>query len=323
MKPLVSIIIPTYNRVHLIGETLESVLSQTYQNWECMVVDDGSTDYTDELMEFYCNKDNRIKYHHRPANRPKGANACRNYGFELSKGEFIQFLDSDDLISKEKLYGQLEIFKSDADVELSFCAWYYFRLNSTDYRDYGVFKSLHKCTTPKKLFDFLGNKSTFLVPHVYLTKRSLLQRSGLWNEYLTINQDGEFFSRVLCFATKIKFSDKSKAFYRQNLGVETLSTLNSDKKIKDAIRSWRLIEKYHNMRYANGTMPYIRNGKEALFQSLLKIKTEEIDLNKDFFAYEIRQNKFKSKAVKKINELRNCFGNFVKKINVLNIFDKR
>ena len=81
-NPLVSIIIPTYNRAHFIGETLESVLAQTYHNWECIVIDDGSTDYTDELMEFYCEKDSRIQYYHRPSHKPKGANACRNYGFE-------------------------------------------------------------------------------------------------------------------------------------------------------------------------------------------------------------------------------------------------
>ncbi|HEX9600942.1 MAG TPA: glycosyltransferase family 2 protein, partial [Mariniflexile sp.] len=66
IRPLVSIIIPTYNRGHLIGETLESVLCQTYDNWECLVIDDGSTDNTDALVQGYLNKDNRIKFYHRP-----------------------------------------------------------------------------------------------------------------------------------------------------------------------------------------------------------------------------------------------------------------
>ena len=101
--PLVSIIIPTYNRAHLLGETLESVLAQTYENWECLIIDDGSIDATDELMDFYCEKDSRIKYYHRPDIRQKGANACRNYGFEMCKGEFIQWFDSDDIIHADKL----------------------------------------------------------------------------------------------------------------------------------------------------------------------------------------------------------------------------
>jgi glycosyltransferase involved in cell wall biosynthesis len=97
-NPLISIIIPTYNRAHLIGETLDSVMAQTYTNWECIVVDDGSTDTTDEVLENYVKKDNRFQYFKRPNDRPKGANACRNYGFEVSKGEYILFLDSDDFL---------------------------------------------------------------------------------------------------------------------------------------------------------------------------------------------------------------------------------
>jgi glycosyltransferase involved in cell wall biosynthesis len=96
--PLVSIIIPTFNRAHLIGETLDSVLTQTYTNWECIVVDDGSTDETDNLVTDFCKRDHRFQYHHRPSDGPKGANACRNFGFEVSKGEYIQLLDSDDVL---------------------------------------------------------------------------------------------------------------------------------------------------------------------------------------------------------------------------------
>ena len=64
--PLISIIIPTYNRAHLIGETLDSILVQTYPNWECIVVDDGSTDTTADVMREYIKKDNRFQYHQRP-----------------------------------------------------------------------------------------------------------------------------------------------------------------------------------------------------------------------------------------------------------------
>ena len=97
MNPLVSIIILTFNRGHLIGETLDSVMLQTYENWECIVVDDGSRDNTSKLLKSYVQKDSRFQYHHRSSKRLKGANACRNYGFELSKNlvtlclPYIQF----------------------------------------------------------------------------------------------------------------------------------------------------------------------------------------------------------------------------------------
>ena len=102
-EPLVSVIIPTYNRAHLIGETLDSVLAQTYQNWECIIVDDGSTDNSDEVIGEYVNKDSRFKYYHRPEEHLPGGNGARNYGFKMSQGKYIQWFDSDDLMVAEKL----------------------------------------------------------------------------------------------------------------------------------------------------------------------------------------------------------------------------
>ena len=87
---LVSIIIPTYNRAHLIGETLDSVLAQTYQNWECIIVDDGSSDSTDSLIATYKTIDVRFQYLHRTPEKIKGANACRNIGLGAAQ-EFNYF----------------------------------------------------------------------------------------------------------------------------------------------------------------------------------------------------------------------------------------
>ena len=102
-KPLISIIIPSYNRALLIGETLDSILAQTYENWECIIVDDGSTDNTAEIIQDYLSSDSRFQFHRRPIDKLKGANACRNFGFTLSKGEFVCWFDSDDIMSKYKL----------------------------------------------------------------------------------------------------------------------------------------------------------------------------------------------------------------------------
>jgi len=120
LKPLVSIIIPTYNRAHLLGKTLGSILAETYQNWECIVVDDGSTDYTQKLMQFHLFFDPRISYFRRPRNRLKEANACRNYGFELSKGDYINWFDNDDLMHPEKLERQLNSSEN-SDYNFSVC----------------------------------------------------------------------------------------------------------------------------------------------------------------------------------------------------------
>lgn len=111
-NPLISIIIPTYNRAHLIGETIESIQRQTYRNWECIIIDDGSTDDTEMRVLKYINIDKRIQYHKKPKDRPKGPSAARNYGFEKSKGAYINWFDSDDLMHPEKLETDLKDIQS-------------------------------------------------------------------------------------------------------------------------------------------------------------------------------------------------------------------
>jgi glycosyltransferase involved in cell wall biosynthesis len=108
LKALISIIIPTYNRAHLIGETIASIQKQTYTHWECIIVDDGSTDTTKSVLLDYINKDARISYYKKPKHVPKGPSAARNYGFAKSTGAYINWFDSDDLMHPEKLATDLE-----------------------------------------------------------------------------------------------------------------------------------------------------------------------------------------------------------------------
>ncbi|MDT0295761.1 glycosyltransferase family 2 protein [Mesonia ostreae] len=117
-KPLVSIIIPTYNRAHLISETLDSIKEQTYTNWECIVVDDGGTDHTENILEAYIKEDSRFKFLKKPSHRKKGGNAARNFGYEKSIGEYINFVDSDDLIHKEKLQLQLAVLEKNESCQV-------------------------------------------------------------------------------------------------------------------------------------------------------------------------------------------------------------
>lgn len=107
MSPSISIIIPTYNRADLISETLDSLLAQKYQNWECIIVDDGSTDNSAVVIQQYLNLDSRFLYFARPSYRRKGASPCRNFGLEKAKGDFIIFLDSDDLLDEQCLANRI------------------------------------------------------------------------------------------------------------------------------------------------------------------------------------------------------------------------
>lgn len=109
-EDLVSIVTPLYNSEKFIEETIESVLKQTYNNWEMLIIDDCSTDLGPDIVKKYSEKDLRIKYIKMEKN--SGAALCRNKAIELSKGEFIAFLDSDDLWSERKLEKQLKFMKA-------------------------------------------------------------------------------------------------------------------------------------------------------------------------------------------------------------------
>lgn len=100
--PVVSVIIPSYNRAHLIAETLNSILAQTYEYFECIIVDDGSTDGTVELVQSFTERDNRFLFSQR-VREPKGASTCRNIGVEKASGDFYIFLDSDDILQPDCL----------------------------------------------------------------------------------------------------------------------------------------------------------------------------------------------------------------------------
>lgn len=97
-KPTIAIIIPVYNRAELLPETLDSIMKQTFTDWECILVDDRSTDHSLAVMEAYQKKDDRIKVYKRPKELKKGANACRNLGFKKSTASHIKWFDSDDIM---------------------------------------------------------------------------------------------------------------------------------------------------------------------------------------------------------------------------------
>lgn len=117
---LITVIIPTYNRAGLISHAIESVQRQTHATWELIIVDDGSTDNTEEIVNTYRKADARIKYARRDNSRPKGANSCRNIGLELSQGSYLKWLDSDDYLHPRCLEVQLDKMLS-CSADVCFC----------------------------------------------------------------------------------------------------------------------------------------------------------------------------------------------------------
>lgn len=117
MQLLVSIVIPTFNSSEYLKSTLDSVLSQTYSNWECIIVDDGSVDLTETIVANYQEKDHRFQGFKRPEGLPKGPSSARNYGVSKAKGDYLIFLDADDLLATICLENRVAHFQQNQECD--------------------------------------------------------------------------------------------------------------------------------------------------------------------------------------------------------------
>lgn len=155
--PVVSIIVPCYNQAQYLNETLDSVMSQTYHNWECIIINDGSTDNTAEISNLYCSKDPRFKY---LLKQNGGVSVARNYGISQSTGTYLLPLDADDLIGPEYLYMALNVFDENSDTSLVYSKARLFGIVNEDwdllpYSYVGLLKSnMIFCSSIFKRIDF-------------------------------------------------------------------------------------------------------------------------------------------------------------------------
>lgn len=291
MSHLVSIIIPTFNRLGVLPQTINSILHQTWQNWECIIIDDGSNDKTMEYLASLKMSDRRFKYFQRPLSSNKGASSCRNIGFQNSMGDYIQYLDSDDLLSPEKIEKQL---KSIVDYKgvIASCDWSLFsdnpKINS------------QKINLPLKnekyqafsLLEALGSVNQFLPPHSYLTPRQLVEKAGGWDETLTNNDDAEFFTRVLSKSQGVIHLPETLVYYRRSVGTN-LSNYSNRKKVKSAIRSWNLIEKTFTESLGKKESIYIANSKTRLYNATKNKYPLLIKKHHIFFEKQLDRERFR------------------------------
>lgn len=282
-----SIIIPTFNRSTLIRETLDSVICQTYTTWECIVVDDGSSDETINIVKSYSKKDERIKFYSRPAGKVKGASACRNYGLEISKGIYIQFLDSDDVLSREKIENQVRLLDSDELYSFATCKWGTFKKDPRQSEIHTNLSAYQNFDNPLNFINAMGVSICYFPAHAYLIRKAIIVKIGYWNEYLSLNDDSEFMMRVIINSDKICFSQDSIAFYRLP-GEDNLSSFNSERKVLDAIYSWKLIENYLKIRFKKEEFQFMERAKTDFYQHA-RVFPKLLTKNQEFFKSQIRR----------------------------------
>lgn len=208
IKPLVSILIPAYNSELWIAETLRSALAQTWERKEIIVVDDGSTDRTLEIARRFESDELRIV---RQANQ--GASAARNHALSLSKGDYIQYLDADDLLAPDKIAQQFATLNSTSTPRtLLSCSWgrFMYRYYRTEFVPSALWCDLTS-------IEWLIRKmryNLYMQTATWLVSRELADAAGPWDTSLTVDDDGEYFCRILLASDIVRFVPEAKVYYR-------------------------------------------------------------------------------------------------------------
>jgi glycosyltransferase involved in cell wall biosynthesis len=227
-RPLVSILIPAYNAERWVADTIKSALRQTWPNKEIIVVDDGSADRTAAIAGGFL-KDGVIVI----TQKNQGASTARNKAYAHSHGDFIQWLDADDLLAPEKISRQMEVAEhiSDPRVLLS-GEWGRFIYRAWHAR-FSRTRLWEDLSPTEWLFRKLG-ENLFMPPQTWLVSRELTEMAGPWDERLSLDDDGEYFSRIVMASKGIHFVRGAKAFYRLS-GPGSLSGVDQSKRKLEAL----------------------------------------------------------------------------------------
>lgn len=209
MKALVSILVPAYNAEKWIAATIKSALRQTWSNKEIIVVDDGSTDQTLAVARRFESNGVRVI-----TTSNQGAAAARNRAFSLSRGDYIQWLDADDLLSQDKIERQMQAAEKVGNHRtLLSSGWGYFL-----YRPFKAkfnSSSLWCDLSPVEWLVRKWENNAHMQTATWLVSRELTKAAGLWDPRLLNNDDGEYFCRVIAASNGIRFVPGAKVFYRQ------------------------------------------------------------------------------------------------------------
>jgi glycosyltransferase involved in cell wall biosynthesis len=207
-KVPVSVIIPNFNRADLVGQTISCILAQTVEPLEIIVVDDGSTDSSREVISAFSNRVKLITQ----ANQ--GPGAARNAGFRASSGEFIWFMDSDDLASENKIEAQYRVL-SGSTYDFAYCPWIRCSISDDTMRFCSQVLQAEPLPDKKPMLEwFLSGWS--LVFQNCLFRRSAIEKAGPYRTDLMPSEDSELFIRILRSGAEGIFTPDCMVFYREH-----------------------------------------------------------------------------------------------------------
>ena len=206
--PTISVMMPTYNVENLVGDTIESVLKQTFTDWELIIVDDGSTDGTQQVIEQYAKKDPRIKvYNYEHGGRGKARNRCLKH----SQGKYIAICDSDDISFPERFEKQVNLLENNLDIGVvgaQLCSF-------SEQPIFDETKVIYWPTNAKEVYDGFKKRKMKLSNCAAMIRMSIFKQYGEYCEELHRSQDYEFFKRIISKGVKLTNLPEVLVFYRQ------------------------------------------------------------------------------------------------------------
>ena len=232
----VSILIPCYNDAAYVGDAIESALGQTWPECEVIVVDDGSSDDSCAVARTYESVGVRVI-----DQKNQGASAARNRAFEAASGEYIQYLDADDVLHPRKIEAQIAALQEVSPNTVAVCSTVYFQdgMSPEEGRRARGDESIPWLTSEDPVQWLINlwlpdNGWGMVQPGAWLTPRTVIEDAGPWREDLSLDDDGEFFVRVLLASRGVKYVGQGCVYYRQYDDSTRVSNLRS----RDALRSW-------------------------------------------------------------------------------------
>lgn len=258
---MISLITPSYNSSSYIGETYQSIIGQSYSNWEWIIVDDGSTDDTLELLKKYSTSDSRIRFYKREK-LPKGATTCRNMAIEKSNGIYLLFLDTDDILASFCLKQRVEEMQKNAQYDFIVFQMMLFQQQIDDTRLlWNIEDERDNLERAIRLNPVMAGSST-------IWKKESFIKIGMWDEKILINQDIELHIRSLAYGLqyKLRLDLPPDLFVRNNL--QSISRARK-KPIEKQLSRVYFFQKIREHIHKNSLILQYREALHWLFMKLL------------------------------------------------------
>lgn len=274
----IAIIVPVFNREKLLGETLQSVLAQSNPNWECLVVDDGSTDNSPAIAGAFAAKDQRFTVLQREKHLKSGGNDARNLGWQMAKAAWVMFLDSDDLLAQNAVQNRLDFAKHhgyEADMFIFHTGTFYHTIGDSEY----IWN--HQPANFDDLKLLIGRFFDQDMPwHTtgVLWHKKWLAKTGGWHPQLKVWQDWELHLRALYYKPQLIISeDRPDNFYRLDVEQSIASRYHDPEYKKKVVLAMKLAENLYRDRPFRDEQIRSLINRILIYQPIEHKKNEVVD----------------------------------------------